>query len=93
VLADLSRLPTRFPYITMMPQARFLDFLASELSTMPSVRLMMGAAVHGLLWDDPWGLSGTADRVPAQSTPQSPASGRGGWGGGFPAFESTDPTA
>lgn len=64
VLADLSRLKTKFPYITMMPQARFLDFLAGEMSKMPSVRLIMGAAVHGLLWDDSWGLSGVADRPP-----------------------------
>ncbi|MCC7371718.1 MAG: FAD-dependent oxidoreductase [Chloroflexi bacterium] len=63
-LADLSRLPTKFPYITMMPQARFLDFLAGELAKLPSVRLVMGASVHGLLWDDPWGRSGLADRTP-----------------------------
>jgi 2-polyprenyl-6-methoxyphenol hydroxylase-like FAD-dependent oxidoreductase len=65
VLADLSRLRSKFPYITMMPQARFLDFLAGELETMPSVRLIMGAGAQGLLWEDPWGLSGTADRAPA----------------------------
>src|SRR5262249_7521400 len=39
-LADLSRLPTKFPYITMMPQARFLDFLAGELAKMSNVRLI-----------------------------------------------------
>jgi len=63
-MADLERLPTKFPYVTMMPQARFLDFLAGEIRKMPSVRLVMGAAVQGLLWDDPWGLSGIADRAP-----------------------------
>ena len=57
----------------MMPQARFLDFLAGELAKLPSVRLVMGAAVHGLLWDDPWGLSGTADRPPPAATPHSTA--------------------
>ena len=81
-LADLSRLRTKFPYITMMPQARFLDFLAGELHKMPSVRLIMGAAVNGLLWDDPWGLSGVADRPPPARTPHppapSPVRGRGG---------------
>ena len=66
-LADLSRLPTKFPYITMMPQARFLDFLAEELAKLPSVKLVMGAGVHGLLWDDPWGMSGMADRAPERS--------------------------
>jgi 2-polyprenyl-6-methoxyphenol hydroxylase-like FAD-dependent oxidoreductase len=75
VLADLSRVRTKFPYITMMPQARFLDFLAGELNRMPSVRLVMGAAVQGLLWDDPWGLSGMADRPPAPATPPKKAEG------------------
>src|SRR5215213_2263752 len=32
VMADFSRVPTKFPYITMMPQARFLDFLAGEIA-------------------------------------------------------------
>jgi 2-polyprenyl-6-methoxyphenol hydroxylase-like FAD-dependent oxidoreductase len=97
-MADLSRLPTKFPYITMMPQARFLDFLAEELSKMPSVRLVMGAAVHGLLWDDPWGLSGIADRAPdppAQPVPSrqgadgapSPAQGTPGGSSPSPAAE------
>ena len=31
-LANLDRLPTKYPYITMMPQARFLDFLAQEMA-------------------------------------------------------------
>jgi 2-polyprenyl-6-methoxyphenol hydroxylase-like FAD-dependent oxidoreductase len=78
-LADLSRLPTKFPYITMMPQARFLDFLAEELHKLPSVRLVMGAAVQGLLWDDPWGLSGIADRAP------DPAPGSAAHGAGAPS--------
>jgi len=90
VMADLSRVRTKFPYVTMMPQARFLDFLAGELAKLPSVRLIMGAAVHGLIWNDPWGLSGIADRPPPTSarTPEevphppapSPAHGGGGWG-------------
>jgi 2-polyprenyl-6-methoxyphenol hydroxylase-like FAD-dependent oxidoreductase len=76
VMADLSRLPTKFPYITMMPQGRFLDFLAGELARMPSVRLVMGAAVQGLLWDDPWGLSGVADRAPDPPPDPAPGSAR-----------------
>ena len=80
VMADLSRVRTKFPYITMMPQARFLDFLAGELAKLPSVRLVMGAAVHGLLWDDPWGLSGMADRPPPPASvtrgPHPPAPSR-----------------
>jgi 2-polyprenyl-6-methoxyphenol hydroxylase-like FAD-dependent oxidoreductase len=94
-MADLSRLRTTFPYITMMPQARFLDFLAGELRALPSVRLVMGAAVHGLLWDDPWGLSGMADRAPAPAKgvphPPAPSPVRGGGGGGPPSARSGQP--
>jgi 2-polyprenyl-6-methoxyphenol hydroxylase-like FAD-dependent oxidoreductase len=78
VLADLSRLRSKFPYITMMPQARFLAFLAGELEQMPTVRLIMGAGAQGLLWEDPWGLSGTADRAPAPKTPTQSAPPTGG---------------
>jgi hypothetical protein len=74
VLADLTRLPTKFPYITMMPQARFLEFLAAELTTLPSVRLVMGATAHGLLWEDPRGFSGMADRGP-DTAPREAVSG------------------
>jgi 2-polyprenyl-6-methoxyphenol hydroxylase-like FAD-dependent oxidoreductase len=77
VLADLSRVRTKFPYITMMPQARFLDFLAGELEKMPSVRLIVGAGAQGLLWEDPWGLSGAADRAPAPKTPTQPSPSAG----------------
>ncbi|MCC6178676.1 MAG: FAD-dependent oxidoreductase [Chloroflexi bacterium] len=49
-LADFRRLPTQFPYITMMPQARFLDFLAGELRTYPNARLLLGANAQALLY-------------------------------------------
>jgi 2-polyprenyl-6-methoxyphenol hydroxylase-like FAD-dependent oxidoreductase len=62
-MANLSRLPTKFPYITMMPQARFLDFLAGEMDKLPSVRRVMRASVQGLLWGDEYGGSGVADRA------------------------------
>ena len=92
VMADFSRLRTKFPYITMMPQARFLDFLAGELGKLPSVRLIMGAAVQGLLWDDPWGLSGTADRppppAPGNPHPPTPSPLRGRGGGQSPGASS-----
>jgi 2-polyprenyl-6-methoxyphenol hydroxylase-like FAD-dependent oxidoreductase len=48
-LADLSRLPTKFPYIMMMPQAKFLDFLAGHLKAYPHARLVMGANVQRLV--------------------------------------------
>lgn len=46
---DFSRLPTKFPYIVMMPQARFLDFMAKEATRSPACRLMMGARVEALI--------------------------------------------
>ncbi|MDP8923954.1 MAG: FAD-dependent oxidoreductase [Chloroflexota bacterium] len=48
-LADLRELGTKFPYITFMPQARFLDFLAAEGRRYPTFRLHMGANVQGLI--------------------------------------------
>src|SRR4051794_18991469 len=63
-LANLDRLPTKFPYITIMPQERFLEFLAQEMASLPNLRLVMRASVQGLLWEDAAGRSGVADRAP-----------------------------
>ena len=49
---DLRRLHTRFPYIMMVPQAKFLDFLASEARRFPSFELRMSARVSGLITED-----------------------------------------
>ena len=43
---DLRRLKTRFPYIFLVPQARFLEFLAADASKYPDFRLVMGANVE-----------------------------------------------
>ncbi len=45
VLADLSHLKTKFPfpYITFMPQAHFLTFLASRTQPFPAFHLRMEA--------------------------------------------------
>jgi 2-polyprenyl-6-methoxyphenol hydroxylase-like FAD-dependent oxidoreductase len=51
-MAALSRLPTQFPYVMMMPQARFLEFLAAEAQQYPHFRLIMGANVQQLLDED-----------------------------------------
>lgn len=84
-LADLSRLPTRFPYIVVMPQARFLDVLAEELARLPSVRLVMGASVQGLLWEGPYGDAGIADRAPEAGTAPGVAPRAAGAQGTLPA--------
>jgi 2-polyprenyl-6-methoxyphenol hydroxylase-like FAD-dependent oxidoreductase len=49
VLEDLSRLKTRFPFATMLPQAKFLDFLITEARRYPGFRLVMGANVQRLV--------------------------------------------
>ncbi|MCW5854067.1 MAG: FAD-dependent oxidoreductase [Anaerolineae bacterium] len=49
---DFSRLKSKYPYITMLPQARFLDFIAQEASRYPSFRLVMGAAVREIVQEN-----------------------------------------
>ncbi len=54
---DYGLLDTPYDYVALMPQARFLDFLAAEAATLPTFELRTGAAVNGLLGagtdDDP----------------------------------------
>ncbi|HEX4992353.1 MAG TPA: FAD-dependent oxidoreductase, partial [Rubrobacteraceae bacterium] len=49
---DLSRLDTKYPYITMMPQTSFLEFVTGEASRYPNFRLVMGARVRELVEED-----------------------------------------
>ncbi len=49
VLADFSRLPGRFPFLTFVPQWDFLSFLASEAARYPHFRLLMEAEAVQLL--------------------------------------------
>lgn len=49
--ADFSRLKTQYPYILMLPQARFLEFVAAEARRYPNFRLVMGARVKELVWE------------------------------------------
>ena len=46
---DLKRLKTRFPYILMVPQAQFLDFITREAAKFPSFHLVMRANVRELV--------------------------------------------
>ncbi len=46
---DLSRLKTKYPYITVMAQSKFLDFITDEAKQYPSFQLIMGAQVDGLI--------------------------------------------
>jgi 2-polyprenyl-6-methoxyphenol hydroxylase-like FAD-dependent oxidoreductase len=46
-VADLSHLPTPAPFIAMMPQWEFLDFLREEAAAFPGFHLRMVAPVAG----------------------------------------------
>jgi 2-polyprenyl-6-methoxyphenol hydroxylase-like FAD-dependent oxidoreductase len=48
-LVDFRRLNTRFPFIVLMPQERFLEFLAEEASRYPNFRLVLKANVQRLV--------------------------------------------
>jgi 2-polyprenyl-6-methoxyphenol hydroxylase-like FAD-dependent oxidoreductase len=50
--ANFSRLRTKFPYITMMPQTSFLEFITAEAARYPNFRLLMGARVRELVEED-----------------------------------------
>jgi 2-polyprenyl-6-methoxyphenol hydroxylase-like FAD-dependent oxidoreductase len=51
-VVDLGRLQTRFPFITMMPQARFLAFLTAEAGRYPAFHLITGANVREVVEED-----------------------------------------
>lgn len=46
---DLRRLKTRYPYILMVPQVHFLDFITREAARFPCFRLVMRANVRELV--------------------------------------------
>jgi len=45
---DLGRLKTRFPYILMVPQVRFLEFITREAAKYPQFKLVMQANARQL---------------------------------------------
>jgi 2-polyprenyl-6-methoxyphenol hydroxylase-like FAD-dependent oxidoreductase len=52
VMADFSRLSTRFPYVLTVSQAKFLDLLADEAKRYPNFRLVLRANVQRLVEAD-----------------------------------------
>jgi 2-polyprenyl-6-methoxyphenol hydroxylase-like FAD-dependent oxidoreductase len=52
VVGEFSHLPVRAPFIAMMPQWDFLDFLAREAKRYPGFRLHMRSEVTGLVERD-----------------------------------------
>ncbi len=65
-VVNLSVLKTRFPFIVMMPQSRFLDFITAEACRYPNFALVLGANVQELITE-----GGTVRGVRYQ--------GRAGW--------------
>jgi 2-polyprenyl-6-methoxyphenol hydroxylase-like FAD-dependent oxidoreductase len=51
-LADLGRLDTKFPFIAMVPQSKFLEFITEEAKRYPHFQLTMGARVEELIKED-----------------------------------------
>lgn len=51
-IADFGRLKTRYPFITMLPQVEFLEFVTREASRYPGFQLRMGARVEELIEED-----------------------------------------
>lgn len=51
-LADFSHLKTSYPYITMLPQVKFLEFVSQEAQKYPNFQLVMGANVQELIESD-----------------------------------------
>lgn len=54
IIAGLSfkRLKTRYPYITLIPQAQFLECITEETKRYPNFRLVMGARAEKLIEED-----------------------------------------
>jgi 2-polyprenyl-6-methoxyphenol hydroxylase-like FAD-dependent oxidoreductase len=48
-MVDFARLKTRFPYVMIMPQVDFLDFLTRHAQRYPAFHLRMGAQVTDVL--------------------------------------------
>lgn len=48
-VADLGRLKTRFPFVTMVSQSQFLELVVEEAHRYPNFQLVLGAKVQQLL--------------------------------------------
>ncbi len=49
---NFSRLKTKYPYVTIMAQSQFLDFLTEEAKQYPSFQMVLGAQVDELIEED-----------------------------------------
>lgn len=51
-IADFKKVDKKFPYIMMVPQAHFLEFITNEAKQYPNFWLLMGASVQELIEED-----------------------------------------
>lgn len=51
-MADFSMLKTKYPYVTVVPQAKFLDLLVNESTRYPNFSVKMQANVRRLIEED-----------------------------------------
>lgn len=51
-IANLSRLKTRFPFVAMLPQSKFLEFLVNDAGRFSSFELIRSADVQELIEDE-----------------------------------------
>lgn len=49
IAADLGRVEEKFPFIMMVPQANFLEFITNEAKKYPHFQLLMGASAQELI--------------------------------------------
>jgi 2-polyprenyl-6-methoxyphenol hydroxylase-like FAD-dependent oxidoreductase len=66
-LIVFKRLRTRFPYVMVMPQARFLEFLVAEARRYAHFHLVMGATVQRLI-DEAGAIRGVGYAAGDEST-------------------------
>jgi len=62
-IIDVSRLRTPYPFMTIVPQVRFLDLIVEEAQRCPTFRLVMGARVEALVQDDDGHVRGVRYRA------------------------------
>ena len=51
-IADFSRLASRFPFVGIIPQSRFLEYMVSQAESLPGFTILRSARVHGLIRHD-----------------------------------------
>ena len=77
VLADFGRLPGKFPFLSVVPQWDFLDFLADRARRYPNFQVRMDAEVVGLL-REAGQVTGVRYRTPGGCQQPDPGAADGG---------------